>query len=83
MFEIAYRIAAILLCVSCSNAVWYGYVERKISIYDADILSSWRPRQVIHRDTAPIRYWIVVCLHAGSAIVCFNAAIVGWWPPGN
>jgi hypothetical protein len=80
MFEIAYRIAAIVLCVACSNAVWYGYVERKISMCDADVLSMLRPRPIYHRDTAPIRYWFVVCMHAGSAVMCFIAAIIGWQP---
>ena len=68
--DIAYRIVAIWLCYSCGEKLWYGLVERKIaprSFY----------RQVYHRDTAPVLYWMefgqtIIGLVAGLVVAIFG-----------
>ncbi|MBR0794527.1 hypothetical protein JQ615_03890 [Bradyrhizobium jicamae] len=82
--DVAYRIVAIALCFSCGRNVWCGLVERKITFFNTDLLDWWSPsRQVIHRETAPIRYWIVVCTQTVTSVLCFVAAIIGWWQPNS
>jgi hypothetical protein len=84
LFDIAYRIVAITLCLSCGRAVWYGLVERKITFFNTDMLDWWSPsRQVFHRDAAPVRYWIQIGLQTSTSVVCFVAAIIGWWQPNT
>ena len=85
-FDVGYRIVAIALSVSCGRQVWHGLVEQKIrSIKDPDILnwlldwSRWS-RQVFHRDSAPVRYWMEVSMQTGTMVLCFVAAIIGWQP---
>jgi hypothetical protein len=81
-FDVGYRLVAIALSVSCGRQVWYGAVERKITFFNTDLLDWWSPsRQVFHRDTAPVRYWITIGSAAITMVLCFVAAIVGWWQP--
>jgi hypothetical protein len=63
LYEIVARIVAIYLCLDCSRTLWYGLAERKIAYFNADFLdwllmdlSNW----VVHRDAAPVRYWIQI-----------------------
>ncbi len=82
LFDIGYRLVAVAFCLYCGDSVWYGYVERRITLYNTDLLDWWTPaRQVLQRDVAPVRYWIVISVQAGSTVLCFIAAIVGWWQP--
>ena len=84
LFDIGYRIVAIAFCFSSGRAAWHGLVERKIILFDTDILDWWSPStQVFLRDVAPVRYWMVVSMEAGAAVLCFVAAIVGWWQPNT
>ena len=84
LFDIGYRIAAIALCFCSGRAAWHGLVERKITLFNDDILDWWSPsEQVFYRDVAPVRYWIIICLEAGSMVVCFVGAIIGWWQPNT
>ena len=83
-FDIGYRIVALALCLYCGRQVWYGLLERKITFFNRDILDWWSPAsEVFHRDAAPVRYWMVICMQAGSTVLCFVAAIVGWWQPNT
>jgi hypothetical protein len=81
LFDLAYRIVAIASCLYCGRTVWYGLVERRITAFNTDILDWWTPRQVLHRDAAPVPYWILICTQAVTTVLCFVAAIVGWWQP--
>jgi len=83
LFDFAYRIAAIALCISCGRQVWVGLVERKITFFNTDLLDWWSPSQVFHRDTAPVRYRMQVGLKTVSSVLCFVAAIIGWWQPNS
>jgi hypothetical protein len=84
LFDVGYRIVAIALCLSSGRMAWYGLVERKITFFNTDILDWWSPsRQVFHRDAAPVRYWIAICMRTGSMVLCFVAAIIGWWQPNT
>ena len=81
--DFAYRIVAIAACLYSCRVVWYGLVERKITAFRADVLDwllDWSPRQVIHRDAAPVRYWILMGVQTITMVVCFVAAIIGWQP---
>ena len=82
-FDVGYRLVAIALSFWCGRDVWYGLVERKITLFTSNILDFWTPRQILHRDTAPVRYWIIVCTQSLSTVLCFVAAIVGWWQPNS
>jgi hypothetical protein len=89
-FDVAYRIAAITLCLTLGRQVWYGLVERKITSFNThtDILdwpldwSRWS-RQVFHRDTAPVRYWMEMGMQTSAVVLCLVAAIIGWWQPNT
>ncbi len=78
LYEIVARIVAIYLCFDCGRRVWGGLVERKITLFNTDLLDWWSPAQVFHRDAAPVRYWIVVGLQAFAMVGCLVAAIIGW-----
>ena len=83
MFEIAYRIVAIVMCLWYSHIVWNGLEERKIALVNTDWLDWWTPTQIFHRDAAPVRYWIIMSMQAGSTVIFFIAAVVGWWQPNS
>jgi hypothetical protein len=76
--DIVYRILGIWVCYICSQKLWYGLVERKITPW-RDILDFYK--QVYHRDTTPVRYWMEIGqMITGSAAGLF-VAIFGWWYP--
>jgi hypothetical protein len=84
VFDLAYRIVAIALCLWCGRKVWYGLAERKLTFINSDILDWWSPsRQVFQRDTAPVRYWMEIAMQTGISALCFVAAIIGWWQPNT
>ena len=84
LFDFGYRIVAIALCLYCGRKVWYGLVERKITFINADFLDWWSPsRQVFQRDTSPIRYWIQIGIQTITSVMCFVAALIGWWQPNT
>jgi len=79
LYEIVYRIVALYLCVTSSRTVWFGIVERKIRIFSHDFID-WvldlfldESIKVVHRDTAPIRYWtqigIQIFVAVGASLV--------------
>jgi len=83
LYEIVYRIVALYLCVTSSRTVWFGIVERKIRIFSHDFID-WvldlfldESIKVVHRDTAPIRYWTQIGIQIFVAVACFVGAIVG------
>ena len=84
LYEIVARIVAIYLCFDCSRRLWHGLVERKIAYYSSDFLDwllfDWS-NYVVHRDAAPVRYWITVGLQIFASVSCFFVAIFGWWDP--
>jgi hypothetical protein len=86
LYEIVARIVAIYLCFDCYRRIRSGLLERKITYYftNNDILdwlffspSNW----VAQRDTAPVRYWIVIGLQIVTLVACLVVAIFGWWHP--
>jgi hypothetical protein len=88
LYEIVARIVAIYLCVDYGRKLWYGLVERKIGYVtrNGDILAwlldwvDWS-KLVIHRDAAPVRYWIQIGLVTFALVACLFVAIFGWWQP--
>ena len=89
LYEIVYRIVALYLCVTSSRTVWFGLVERKIRIFSHDFID-WvldlfldESIKVVHRDTAPIRYWTQIGIQIFVAVACFVGAIAGWWQPNT
>jgi hypothetical protein len=83
LYEIVARIVAIYLCVYCARTVWHGLVERKIAYHSSDFLDwlLFESNYVVHRDAAPVRYWIAVGLQIFASVSCFFVAIFGWWDP--
>jgi len=79
--DVGYRLVAAALSVSCGRRLWYGVLERKIRTINSDFLdwSRWS-RQIFHRDSAPIRYWITIATTAFGMVACIVAAIIGWQP---
>jgi hypothetical protein len=51
------------LCVDCGRKLWHSFVERKIAYFNADFLDwlliDWS-KWFVHRDAAPVRYWIQI-----------------------
>jgi hypothetical protein len=80
LYEIVARIVAIYLCLDCGRKLWDGFAERKIACFNSDLLD-WRTHGVVHRDTAPIRYWIEIAIQMISLVACLFVAIFGWWHP--
>ena len=80
LYEVVARIVAAYLCYDCGRRIWYGFFERKITLYNTDLLDWWTPSQVFHRDAAPIRYWIVMSTQAFAMVACAVVAIIGWQP---
>jgi hypothetical protein len=85
-YEIVARIVAIYLCVDCSCRLWHGLVERKIAYFNDDFLDwlliDWS-KVVVHRDAAPVRYWIQIGLVIIALVGSLGVAIFGWWHPNT
>ena len=87
LYEIVARIVAIYLCVDCYRTLRQGLAERKIKSYSSDpvnwILEAFMDPsiRIAQRDTAPIRYWIVMGVQVFALVGCFFVAIFGWWHP--
>ncbi|CAN7465925.1 hypothetical protein LJR220_004202 [Bradyrhizobium sp. LjRoot220] len=80
--EIVARLVAIYLCADCCRLVRNGLFERKIEYINSDLLDWWS-HDVIHRDTAPVRYWMLIGAEITSLAACLFVAIFGWWQPNN
>jgi hypothetical protein len=87
LYEIVARVVAIYLCVDCYRKLRNGLAERKIASYSSDpvnwILDAFMDPSihVAQRDTAPVRYWIVMGLQMIALVGCCIVAIFGWWHP--
>ena len=82
LYEIVARIVAIYLCLDCSRTVSYGLVARKIAYFNPDFLDwvlDWWQHRVVHRDAAPVRYWIQIGIQIILLVACFFVAIFGWF----
>jgi hypothetical protein len=85
LYEIVARIVAIYLCFDCSRTLWHGLVERKIAYFNSDFLDwilDWSSR-VVHRDAAPVQYWMQIGIQTSLSVACLFAAIFGWWQPNT
>ena len=85
-FDVGYRVLAMALCFYGGRQVWIGFVEGKIKSIHAntgilDWLLDWSTRQVFHRDTAPVRYWMEMGHQTVAFLACLAVAILGWWQP--
>jgi hypothetical protein len=61
-----------------------GLIERKIGYVSNDWLDwilDWSKPVIFHRDTAPIRYWMLIAGRVLTLIACVVVAIFGWWRP--
>jgi hypothetical protein len=90
LYEVVARIVAVYLAYDCGLQLWNGLVERKITYVfrNSDwvtLLLDWspRPRWVAHRDTTPIRYWLVFASVAFTLVACVVRAIFGWFHPNT
>lgn len=87
LYEIVARIVAIYLCVDCYRKLRDGLAERKIASYSSDpvnwILDAFigPSFHVAQRDTAPVRYWLVMSLQMIALAGCCIVAIFGWFHP--
>jgi len=86
LYEIVARIVAIYLFVDCWRTIRNGLIERKIAYFNDDLIdwllidwSNWS----IHRDAAPVRYWITIGLRIIFLVGCLGVAIFGWWQPNT
>ena len=84
-YEIIARIVAIYLCVGSIRKVRLGLAERKIVPFNADsinwFLNSFTDPSnlVVHRDSAPIGYWVSIGIEIIMLVACLFVAIFGWW----
>ena len=86
LYEIVARIVAIYLCFVCFRTLRNALVERKIGYRNTDflewLLTDWS-NQFVHRDAAPVRYWMEIgqmIIGSASGLVI---AIFGWWQPNS
>jgi hypothetical protein len=91
LYEIVARIIAIYFFVDSFRTVRSGLVERKITSFPhhtdildwlVDSLAGWS-KQVFHRDTAPVRYWMEMGLQTFNLVGCLGVAIFGWFHPNT
>jgi hypothetical protein len=87
LYEIVARIVAAYLCFDCYRQLRNGLVERKIEYFNPGLIN-WildsfldDSLKVVHRDTAPIRYWMEIGIYATLLISCLVVAVFGWWHP--
>ncbi|MCP3464430.1 hypothetical protein [Bradyrhizobium sp. CCGUVB23] len=91
LYEIVARIVAIYLCVDCFRKVRSGLVERKITacphstgILDIIVDSlAGLSKRVVHRDTAPVQYWLEMGLQTFGLLGCAGVAMFGWFHPNT
>ena len=89
LYEILARVVAAYLFVDCIRTLRRGLLERKIRLYNSDIIGSilmsfMDPSlQIVQRDTAPIRYWMMVGLQIFIVLGCLGVAIFGWFHPNS
>ena len=87
LYEVVARVVSVYLCVVCYRTLRVGLAERKITSYSSDpidfILAAFMDPsiRVAHRDTAPVRYWILMGVQVLGMVGCCGVAIVGWWHP--
>jgi hypothetical protein len=81
LYEIVARIVAMYLCVVCYRKLSNGLVERKIGYFNSDLLDWWSMNKVVHRDAAPVRYWIEIGIRTILLVSCLVVAVFGWWRP--
>ena len=87
LYEVVARIVSVYLCVVCYRTLRAGLAERKIASYSSDpidaVLEAFMDPSLLvaHRDTAPVRYWIVMGLQVLGLVGCCGVAIFGWWQP--
>jgi hypothetical protein len=77
LYEVGARIVAIYLGVDCGRILWSGLVEREIRQFNPSLID-WS-RWVVHRDAAPVRYWIQIGIQMTLLVSCLFVAIFGWW----
>ena len=89
LYEILARIVAIYLFIDCGRILRAGLVERKIEYFNPGVIN-WildsfldDSLKIVHRDTAPVRYWIEIGVHITLVISCIVVAIFGWWTPNT
>lgn len=83
--EIIARLIAIYFFFDIGRRLWDGLVGRQIAFRGhgdiiADLLLD-RVNLVVHRDAAPIRYWIQISIATLGLLACLVIAIFGWWHP--
>ena len=78
--EVVARIVAIYLCIYLIRELRNGLAERKIRYWNSDLLD-WYSYGFLHRDAAPVRYWIEIGLRIISLIASVIVAIFGWLQP--
>ena len=87
LYEVVARIVSAYLCVVCYRTLRDGLAERKITSFSSDAIDSILAAfmdpsiRVAHRDTAPVRYWILMGVQVFGLVGCCGVAIFGWWHP--
>jgi len=76
LYEIVARLVAIYLCVASGRIMWNGLAERKIRVFNSDLLD-WG-RWVVDRDSQPIQFWIQMVIQFVALAACLFVAILGW-----
>jgi hypothetical protein len=82
LYEIVARIVALYLGFDCGRKLWHGVMERKIPVFNPDLLNWWS-HGVVDRDTAPVRFWIEMGIQMTLLVSCLFVAIFGWWQPNS
>jgi dolichol kinase len=81
LHEIVARIVAIYLCYDCGRKLWFGIRQRKIAVFNPDLLN-WS-RGIAQRDTGPIWYWSQMFIQTTLLFSCLFVSIFGWRLPNT
>ena len=83
--QILARAVAFYLFIDTVRQLWAGLVERKIAIWNPDLLDwllGWFQGGV-HRDTSPFWYWVQIVVHVVIATCCLLMVFFGWYEPNG
>ena len=83
LYEIVARVVAIYLLFDSIQELRNGLIERRIRYFTGgdligSLLIDWS-KMPVHRDDAPVRYWLEIGIRVNIVIACTVVAIFGWW----
>jgi hypothetical protein len=85
LHEIVARLVAAYLFIDGLQVLWRAIAERKLAFAQDGLVERLLnvPDWVTHRDTNPIRYWLLLVGQVFFLMACLVMMIFGWWTPSR